>query len=168
MLYILLFSPSVPFTCFVYVPIFVASKLILDIQILGMEPTETLVFMVILSFCMILAPTVVFYIIQTHEISRFYQNQTAIMKQLQVTQVLNTQSDSIVVVSKHETDVTARSNTGSRSVSYDGTALTPMQELTFQFCNAKSVELFGGTLTEDADDVLHRNLFTPVDLGLDK
>ena len=74
MLYILLFSPSVPFTCFVYVPIFVASKLILDIQILGTEPTEILVFMVILSFCMILAPTVVFYIIQTHEISRFYQN----------------------------------------------------------------------------------------------
>ena len=85
-----------------------------------------------------------------------------------MTQVLNTQSDSIVVVSKHETDVTARSNTGTRSVSFDGNAQTPMQELTFQFCNAKSVELFGGTLTDDTDDVLHRNLFTPVDLGLDK
>ena len=63
MLYILLFSPSVPFTCFVYVPIFVASKLVLDIQILGTEDTQTLIFMVILSFCMILAPSVVFYIV---------------------------------------------------------------------------------------------------------
>ena len=73
-LYILLFSPSVPFTCFVYVPIFIVGKLVLDIQILGTEATETLVFMVILSFCMILAPSVVFYIVQTHEITRFYQH----------------------------------------------------------------------------------------------
>ena len=121
-LYILLFSPSVPFTCFVYVPIFVVGKLTLDIQILGTEQTDTLTFMVILSFCMILAPSVVFYIIQTHEISRFYQNQTSITKQLQVTQVLNAQSDSIVVVSKSEPEVTLKGLTGSKSLSFDGDA----------------------------------------------
>ena len=62
-LFVFLFSPSMHFTCLVYLPIFVIGKVVLDIQIIGTEPPEIVIFMVILSFCMILSPSVVFYIV---------------------------------------------------------------------------------------------------------
>ena len=47
-------------------------------------------------------PTLLFYVTQIHEISRFYQQQSANNKQSQISHVLNSQSDSIIVVSQKD------------------------------------------------------------------
>ena len=64
--------------------------------------------------------------------------------------------------------MTAKGLTGSKSLSFEDTNKTPQKELTFQFCNAKSVELFGGALTENSEEILQKTLFTQVDLSVDK
>ena len=73
------------------------------------------------------------------------------MKQQQLSHVLNTQSDGIVVVSKPqiETKEAQDDNEGKTS---------------FQFCNSKSIEMFGTDLRDGQHDILDELLFTPCDL----
>ena len=70
-LFVFLFSPSMPFTCFVYIPTFLIGKLFLDVQI---HPADTtmVIFLIIQCICMIASPTLVFYIVHNSDISRFY------------------------------------------------------------------------------------------------
>ena len=97
---------------------------------------------------MVFSPITAYYIVQTHEISRFQEQQKSYMKQAQLSHVLNAQSDSIVVVSKPQ-------------LRNDLEKDVEEKKMTFQFCNSKSIELFGADLTNGHVDVLNTRIFSP-------
>ena len=73
------------------------------------------------------------------------------MKQQQLSHVLNTQSDGIVVVSKPQIETKE--------------ALDDNEDKTsFQFCNNKSIEMFGTDLTDGQHEILEELLFNSCDL----
>ena len=97
---------------------------------------------------MVFSPITAYYIVQTHEISRFQEQQKSYMKQAQLSHVLNAQSDSIVVVSKPQPMEDLEQDVEEK-------------KMTFQFCNSKSIELFGSDLTDGQGNVLNTRMFSP-------
>ena len=75
--FVLLFSPSMKFTAFVYIPIFIIGKVLNTAQTFDIYDSEVVYFLVLDLFQYLLLPTLLFYVMRTHDISRFYQQKTA-------------------------------------------------------------------------------------------
>ena len=73
-----------------------------------------------------------FYVLQKRELKRFYETREAQRKEQQVSQVLNAQSDAIFLV---DADVEGQHN---REI-----VVNEDYKPNFEFCNSRSVELFG-------------------------
>ena len=80
---------------------------------------------------------VAFYMLQKRELKRFFQEQKAVRKERQVSDVLNAQSDAIVVIQSHEQAAAE----ADREAGHLGSGI-----LKFLFSNSKSVRLFGFNL----------------------
>ena len=95
---------------------------------------------------------ILFVILQKRELKRFMTEQAALSKeavaqekQQQVAEVLNSQSDAIIVVRKTKTKTSSNSDPEQPSGEED-----PPE---FLFCNRKSVQLFGFDLADHARNV---------------
>ena len=100
---------------------------------------------------------VLFFILQKRELKRFFQEQKAVKKEQQVSDVLNSQSDAIVVIPADE----QRTEEADKETGHRGGGL-----LKFLFSNSKSVRLFGfnlaGAVTPtEKDDVASSMLRLP-------
>ena len=105
---------------------------------------------------MILCGLCLCYLIQTSELSRFYQKLDDINKEMQVSQVLNSQPNSIVVVQKLKNmdNEQAKKDPEESKVEHD-----PMPK--FKFCNSQSVKLFKIDFMNPEEEDLH-NLTDPM------
>ena len=90
------------------------------------------------------------------------------MKQAQLNHVLNASSDSIFVVSKKEVTAPEEKKSQKEGAKKVDEQKQESLELTFQFCNDTSKDLFGTDLTEGHEDIIDMKLFTPVDLANSK
>ena len=75
--FIILFSPSVIFTTLVYIPIFIIGKTLQTALTFGLNDSDIVRSMIEEKILGLLMTTLLYYVMQTHEISRFYQYQTA-------------------------------------------------------------------------------------------
>ena len=80
----------------------------------------------------------VFFILQTRELKRFFGQQSAMKKEQQVSNVLNFQSDAIVVVQSERPSSTNGERSGDEEV-----ARQEVSPLSVLFCNSQSIRLFG-------------------------
>ena len=98
LIYVTFFSPSLKFTLLIYLPIYVVMHLFQMSMRYNMKDDKTFK-MNIAIICLIATDGFIFfYLMHIKELSRFAQHHVAVKKQLQVSNVLNSQSDSIVVV----------------------------------------------------------------------
>ena len=74
-----------------------------------------------------------FYILQAREISRFYQQRSAVKKESQVSNVLNSQTDGIIIVEKMQTE----HQNNDEEIEFSE------PKLNFEFCNSMSIKMFG-------------------------
>ena len=97
-LFVTLFSPNLFFTLGLYSPIYAVQELALDFKRYDMTDHQIASANVLSILANILFGFVMFYAMQVRELSRFYQQQATNSKEQQVSHVLHSQSDSIVVV----------------------------------------------------------------------
>ena len=92
------FSPSLGFSVFVYAPIFVVTRLYLLTSKYDLSDFELNNVVISENFLCVLTASLVFYSLQMREVKRFFQQTVAVEKEKQVTTVLDSQSDGIIVV----------------------------------------------------------------------
>lgn len=139
MSYITLLSPSMHVTSFIYVPIFLSTKVIIEIQIFKLDSMEQLIILLVQSVLMALFPTFIFHLMQKHAINRFYSQIDDDQKEIQVIKFLNSQSNSIILAAKNIRD-------SDYKIDELGTSTKSKQEhgdVRLLYCNQKSVDLFG-------------------------
>ena len=71
--FITFFSPSVTFTTLVYIPIYIFGKTLQTALTFGLNDSEILRSMMEEQIYGLIMTTLLYYVMQTHEISRFYQ-----------------------------------------------------------------------------------------------
>ena len=134
-----LFSPSIYWALLIYTPSFIVTRLLqlnYRYDLSEVEPLVNCLGEVCLNVCFGLF---LFYIIQTRELKLFYEIQKSAAKERQMATVLNSSTDSILVVEKAPAgpQPIIRQSGGSEENTRDG------PRLRVAFCNSKSRELFG-------------------------
>ena len=71
--FVLLFSPNMKFTMFIYIPIFIIGKTLNTAKSFDIYDSEVQYYLMIDIVQYLLLPTLLFWVIRTHDISRFYQ-----------------------------------------------------------------------------------------------
>ena len=95
---LIFFSPSLGFSVFIYAPIFVVTRLYKVTTMYDLSNFELNSLVISENFLCVLAASLVFYSLQMREVKRFFQQKVAVDKEKQVTHVLDSQSDGIIVV----------------------------------------------------------------------
>ena len=126
--FISFFSPSFLFTLGTYCPIYMVCALFQMYSNYDMSNSNIFAPNIGVSIPLLVMGIVLSYMVQERNLMRFFEQQTIIKKEQQTSDILNSQSDGIVVV-----EIVQEEN---QSVNLEGI-------LEFEFCNNKSILMLG-------------------------